>query len=183
MRRPREIKKYDAGRRHRRHRVQKQVRNVSSDAPATFCGDWRHLEAISRKSPKWSIFYKKSPPGTTSFVSALTWSRRGLIVVKMWSDRTTVLIRTWSTHRMWHALVDVSSRELTTSFPDVPISNSFFFLSESFFSGHTANQQSGPAVELASSDGLCAKEHLLTLTDGHWSSRRRQVPCNLHWKY
>ncbi len=43
------IKKYDVGRRHRRHRVQKQVRNVTSDVPVAFCSDWRHLNQISRK--------------------------------------------------------------------------------------------------------------------------------------
>ena len=52
VRRPREIKKYHSGGRHRRPRVQKQVRNVSSDVPATFCGDWRQLNAVFRKSPK-----------------------------------------------------------------------------------------------------------------------------------
>ena len=54
-------KKYGAGGCHRRPRVQKLVRNVSSDVPATFCGDWRHLDAIFRKSPKTTIF-KKIPP-------------------------------------------------------------------------------------------------------------------------
>ena len=72
VRRPREIKKYDAGRRHRRHRVQKQVRNVSSDVPATFCGDWRHLNVISRKSSKSSIFSKNTPFGKLNSVTALT---------------------------------------------------------------------------------------------------------------
>ena len=42
-------------------RGQELVRNVSSDVTATFCGDWRHLEAISRKSPKVSFFLKKTP--------------------------------------------------------------------------------------------------------------------------
>ena len=52
----REIKKYDADDRHRRPRVQKQVRNVSSDVPATFYSDWRHLNEISWKSAKSVIF-------------------------------------------------------------------------------------------------------------------------------
>ena len=52
----REIKTSDARRRHRRHRDQKQVRNVSSDVPATFYGDWEGLIVISRKSPK-SVFF------------------------------------------------------------------------------------------------------------------------------
>ena len=60
VRRPPEIIKYDAGGRHRRHRVHKQVSNVSSDVLATFCGDWRHLDAISRKFPKTTISTKKS---------------------------------------------------------------------------------------------------------------------------
>ena len=45
----REIRNSDAGRRHRRHRAQKHVRNVSSDVPATFCGDWRHINEIFEK--------------------------------------------------------------------------------------------------------------------------------------
>ena len=46
------IEKYDAGMSHRRRRDQKQVRNVSSDVPVTFCGDWRHLEAPKRDFSK-----------------------------------------------------------------------------------------------------------------------------------
>ena len=46
------IEKYDAGMSHGRQRDQKQVRNVSSDVPVTFCGDWRHLNAIFRKFAK-----------------------------------------------------------------------------------------------------------------------------------
>ena len=65
-----------------------------------------------------------------------------------------------------------TSRELTTSFPEVPMSDSFFFPSESFFSGRTATQPTGPAVQLASSDGFCAKEQLLTHSDGFRRSRR-----------
>ena len=34
----REIRKFNAGRRHRRPRVQKHVRNVSSDVPVTYTG-------------------------------------------------------------------------------------------------------------------------------------------------
>ena len=52
----REIRKYDAGRRHRRPRVQKQVRDVGSNVPTTFYGDWEALARISWKSPKNDFF-------------------------------------------------------------------------------------------------------------------------------
>ena len=52
----REIRKYDAGRRHRRPRVQKQVRNVGSNVPTTFYSDWEAPARISRKSPKKDLF-------------------------------------------------------------------------------------------------------------------------------
>ncbi len=49
-------KKDDTGGCHRHPRVQKQDlvtgRNVSSDIPATFYGNRRHLDVIFRKSPK-----------------------------------------------------------------------------------------------------------------------------------
>ena len=53
----REIKKYDAERRHRRPRVQKQVRNVSSDVPTTLYGDWETLARISWKITKKIFFF------------------------------------------------------------------------------------------------------------------------------
>ena len=51
----RETRKSGAGRRRRRPRGQKQVRNVSSDVPATFYGDWRRINEIFVKSPKRTI--------------------------------------------------------------------------------------------------------------------------------
>ena len=51
----------------------------------------------------------------------------------------------------------------------------FFFFQARVFSGCTATHPTGPAVQLASSDGFCAKEHLPTLTDGFWSSRRSRA--------
>ena len=57
--RTREITKYDAERRYRRPRVQKQVRNVSSDVPVTLYGDWRHINEIFGKSPKTDYIFKK----------------------------------------------------------------------------------------------------------------------------
>ena len=43
----RESKKYDAGRRRRRPRVQKYVRNVSSNASVTFYGLWSYVSGFS----------------------------------------------------------------------------------------------------------------------------------------
>ena len=48
----REIITHDAGRRRRPPRGRKHVRNVSSDAPATFYSEWNHLEAMA-----WISFF------------------------------------------------------------------------------------------------------------------------------
>ena len=55
----REIRKSDAGRRRRRHRGQKLVRNVSSDVPVTFYGDRRPTNEIFEKSPKTDYIMEK----------------------------------------------------------------------------------------------------------------------------
>ena len=55
VREAREIRKSDAGRRRRRLRGQKLVRNVSSDVPVTFYGDRRRIIGIFEKSPKHTI--------------------------------------------------------------------------------------------------------------------------------
>ena len=55
----REIRKSDAGRRRRRPRGQKLVRNVSSDVPVTLYGDRRRTNEIFKKSPKTVHLLKK----------------------------------------------------------------------------------------------------------------------------
>ena len=50
---------FDAGRRRRRPRGQKHVRNVSSDVPATLYSHWRRINEIFENLEKLTISQQK----------------------------------------------------------------------------------------------------------------------------